>query len=339
MRKLSLLFIILVLTVLTACNLPIQAVEEQTPEAVAQLIVTADPNSTPTPTPFMPLSPTMLAATNEPTATPALTPQITPAGTVDQPAETTSILVMGSDSRGDGSFRTDTMILVVINMNTGAVSLVSFPRDLYVDIPGIGPQRLNTAQEFGGFPLTIQTFQNNFGVTPDYFVLTDFQGFVNIIDSLGGIQVDASQNLTDTCKLPQAVSGYCSMGPGKIYMNGATALWYVRSRYSSNDFDRTRRQQEVITAVFQKLMSLNAITKIPTLYQEYQRSVDTNIPLDVAVKLATFAPSLIANPDQIHRFAIGSADVWYYVTPGGAQVLLPNPDKIQPILYDAYHVQ
>ncbi len=337
MRKISLLSLILLIT-LAGCNLPGLAEQQQTPQAVAQLIVTADPNAAPTATPFLPLNPT---ATSDipPTATLAPTAGVTPTDTASQPANTISILVMGSDARGDGSFRTDTMILVFINQDTGAVSMVSFPRDLYIDVPGYGQQRLNTAQEFGGFPLTVQTFQNNFGVTPNYYVMTDFQGFVNIINELGGIQVDAAQNLTDTCHLSTAYNGYCSVGPGQVYMDGSTALWYVRSRYSSNDFDRTRRQQEVITAIFSKLMSLDAISKIPALYQEYNQSVQTNIPLDEAVKLATFAPGLISNPDKIHRYAIGSADVWSYLTAGGAQVLLPNPDMIQPILEQAKNVQ
>ena len=338
MRKLILLFIILLLA-LSACSLPVLTAQQQTPQAVAQLIVTADPNAAPTATPFMPVDPTTTSIV-DPTATPEVTPGAnTAASTVEQPSNTVSILVMGSDARGDGSFRTDSMILVIINQDTGAVAMVSFPRDLYVEVPGYGQQRINTAQEYGGFPLTVQTFQNNFGVTPDYYVMTDFQGFVNIINNLGGIQVDASQNLTDTCKLAQAVNGYCSVGPGQVYMDGATALWYVRSRYSSNDFDRTRRQQEVITAIFKKLMSLDAITKLPSLYQEYTQSVATNVPLDEAVKLATFAPGLVSDPDKIHRFAIGSADVWSYITPGGAQVLLPNPDRIQPILDEAFSVQ
>lgn len=336
MRKLSLLILIFVLTAL-ACNMPGYAPSPAESQSTYKLI-TADPNATSTPTPFQPqaLIPTA-NATPIPVAVTSDTPAVT--GTFTTPQNILKILVLGSDQRQDAGFRTDVMVFVVVNMDTGAISMTSFPRDLYVDIPGVGPQRLNTAQEFGGFPLTVQTFQNNFGIAPDYYLLTNFQGFTSIVDSLGGIEIDAAQNLTDTCKLPGAVNGYCSFGPGKVTMDAQTALWYVRSRYSSSDFDRTRRQQEVLVGLFRKLMSLNAITKIPTMYQQFSQNVETNIPLDVVVKLASYAPGLITNSEKIHHYAIGTNDVWHYVTAGGAQVLLPNPERIQPILQEAVNVQ
>jgi LCP family protein required for cell wall assembly len=335
MRKLPLLLLIFVFTAI-ACNYP--GYNQNSPVVQAgQTLITADPNATATPTPFQPSQLT-------PTANTTLAVEITPdtdttAGTLTRPANTVTLLVLGSDWRVNSGYRTDVMIFVVLNTDTGAVSMTSFPRDLYVEIPGLGQERINTAQQYGGFSLTQSVFQSNFGITPDYYVMTNFQGFTSIIDSLGGIEVDASQNLTDTCKLPTAVNGYCSFGPGKVFMDGDTALWYVRSRYSSSDFDRTRREQEVLTAVFKKLMSLNAITKIPTLYQQFSQNVETDLPLEEVVKLATYAPGIIADTSKIHRYAIGTNEVWHYVTPGGAQVLLPNPDLISPILAEALHVK
>ena len=335
MRKLPLLLLIFVFTAI-ACNYP--GYTQNSPVVQAgQTLITADPNATATPTPFQPSSLTPTANTTQAVE---ITPDTdTTAGTLIRPANTVTLLVLGSDWRVNSGYRTDVMIFVVLNTDTGAVSMTSFPRDLYVEIPGLGQERINTAQQYGGFSLTQSVFQSNFGITPDYYVMTNFQGFTSIIDSLGGIEVDASQNLTDTCKLPTAVNGYCSFGPGKVFMDGETALWYVRSRYSSSDFDRTRREQEVLTAVFKKPMSLNAITKIPTLYQQFSQNVETDLPLDEVVKLATYAPGIIADTSKIHRYAIGTNEVWHYVTPGGAQVLLPNPDLISPILSEALHVK
>ena len=127
------------------------------------------------------------------------------------------------------------IILVAINKKTGATSVVSFPRDLYVTLPGYRQERINVAQPLGGFELTQATFQYNFGFTPDYYLLTNFQGFVNIIDSLGGINVYVPWELYDDCSLPiQDSTGKCSVGPGQVYMDGETALWYARSRYSTS---------------------------------------------------------------------------------------------------------
>lgn len=341
MRKI-LWILVFIFFISTACNLPVSNFNgEPSPRAVSQRIVTLDPNAPPTPTPFMPVAPTPKPE-GEQIATPEVPPlpeqQATPPVLV-QPEDTISILILGSDWRPNAGFRTDVIILTIVNIRTGAVSMVSFPRDLYVDIPGVGQQRINTSQQFGGFALTQATFQNNFGIKPEHYVMTNFQGFVNIIDRLGGIEVETARNLTDTCKLPQAVNGYCSVGPGRVYMNGETALWYVRSRYSSSDFDRTRRAQEVMLAVFKKLMSLDALSKAPQLYQEFRSNVETDIPLDLALKLAGFAPGLVSNPERINRFAIGPSDVWHYTTDTGAQVLIPIQERVQAILYEAYQVK
>ncbi len=341
MRKITWIFVLMLL-IAVACNLPVSNFTgEPSPRAISQRIVTLDPNAPPTPTPFMPVAPTP-TPDSEQTPPQDLTPspeqQSTPPALV-QPEDTISILILGSDWRPNAGFRTDIIILTIVNTRTGAVSMVSFPRDLYVSIPGVGQQRINTSQQFGGFALTQATFQNNFGIKPEYYVLTNFQGFINIIDRLGGIEVETARNLTDTCKLPQAVNGYCSVGPGRVYMNGETALWYVRSRYSTNDFDRTRRAQEVMLAVFKKLMSLDALSKAPQLYQEFRSNVETDIPLDLALKLAGFAPGLVSNPERINRFAIGPGDVWNYTTDTGAQVLIPVQERVQAILREAYQVK
>lgn len=347
MRKLFLLIGLLLLVGL-ACNFPgIYSDLPAAPRNAVPMIVTPDPLATQTPTPFQPLpltgtpnSPTQGPTAEQTVEQPTLTPtEGGPAAEIEEAEGIVKILLLGSDWRPYSGYRTDVIMLLVLNPSTGAASIVSFPRDLYVFIPGIGQQRINTSQEFGDFDLTVQTFRYNFGVSPDYYVLTNFQGFVGIVDSLGGINVEASRNLNDTCDLPQAVNGYCSAGPGTVTMDGATALWYVRARYSTSDFDRTRRAQEVIMAMFKKMMSLNAVVRAPELYQLYQNSVNTNLPLDVGIRLAAMAPGLLSNPDRIHRYSIGRDEVWPYVTDAGAQVLIPNPEAIQPILYEALHPQ
>lgn len=341
MKKLLVFFSLFAIIAL-ACNMPgISGLGNQSSQAISQLLVTPNPNATATPTPFVPQSGSDdprfgASATKWPTATATATER----PLLEVSPDIVTILLLGSDWRPESGYRTDTIILVAINKKTGATSVVSFPRDLYVTLPGYRQERINVAQPLGGFELTQATFQYNFGFTPDYYLLTNFQGFVNIIDSLGGINVYVPWELYDDCSLPiQDSTGKCSVGPGQVYMDGETALWYARSRYSTSDFDRTRRAQEIMKATFYKLMSLNAVARAPELYNSFSRNVDTNLPLDVIVNLARFAPDLATNSENIHQYAIGSADVWAWITPQGAQVLLPNPDKIQPLLSEALNVK
>jgi len=336
-----LLFSILLLLIAAACNLPAQITGQvANPVAAAQSWVTVAPNATATPTPFLPLAATPSPVTSSVPSEPTLEPTLTPTPWAIIPPEgQVNILLLGSDWRPNAGYRTDVILLVSLNPKLGTASLVSFPRDLYVEIPGRGMNRINTAHPAGGFPLTVATFQQNFGITIDYYVLTNFQGFVSIVDSLGGIDVYAAKNLTDTCKLPQAVNGYCSVGPGLVHMDGQTALWYVRSRYSTSDFDRTRREQEVLIALFNKLMSLNALARAPELYQYYRSSVETNLPLDVALSLAPLAPQLLSDPSRIQRYTIGPTEVTPTRTESGAAVLIPDIEAIRNILRQALNAQ
>ncbi|MDR3572670.1 MAG: LCP family protein [Anaerolineaceae bacterium] len=252
-----------------------------------------------------------------------------------QPGKPVNILVLGSDWRPNAGFRTDVMLFVSINPRRGTVSLISFPRDLWVSIPGEGMNRINTTQELGGFNLTAQTFQNNFGIRPDYYIMTTFTGFTSMIDSLGGIDVNAAVKLQDRCDLPQSSNGYCTAGPGIVHMDGKTALWYVRSRYTSSDFDRTRRTQEVIQAAFVKLLSINALIKAPALVAAYRSSTETNLTLPALLPLTATA-LLINLPGHVQHYTIGPDLVTNYVVPGsGAMVLLPHQAAIMELIHKA----
>jgi anionic cell wall polymer biosynthesis LytR-Cps2A-Psr (LCP) family protein len=122
-------------------------------------------------------------------------------------------------------------------------------------------------------------------------------------------------------------------------MDGQTALWYVRSRYSTSDFDRTRRSQEVALGIFYKLISLNAVARAPDLYNQFRKNVETNMsPGDIALLLPT-AVQIAADPSRIHRYAIGTSEVIPYITPGGASVLLPRHDLIISLIQRALKAQ
>jgi len=246
-----------------------------------------------------------------------------------------NILLLGSDARpNEGGFRTDIIVWVSLNPKDGFVSAVSFPRDLYVSIPGIGYNRINTAFIYGGFDLLGDTFEVNFGIRPDHYVLVDFNGFKAVIDGLGGIDVQAAQNLSDSCASWIDPNGWCSVGPGVVHMDGEVALWYARSRYSTSDIDRARRSQEVIQAIFNRLMKLDVILKAPDLYSAYKNYVDTDLGLTDVVPLMPFASKIYESSD-IRSYVIGYEHAYDWITPEGAQVLLPDYILIQNVIIEA----
>jgi LCP family protein required for cell wall assembly len=253
----------------------------------------------------------------------------------EQPPNQINILLMGSDKRPyTGGFRTDALILVTVNFDTNTVSLTSFPRDLYVFIPGYTMERINTTQFKGGFKLTASTFEYNFGIRPDHYALINFNGFVDLIDTLDGINVQVGKQLTDH----RDRMGNYTVNPGIVHMDGETTLWYVRSRYTTNDFDRTRRQQEVLKAIFLRLLSFDLVEKFPQLYQQYENTIQTDLKNTQLLKLVPLAPQFVQG-DRINQYSINSNQVSSWLTYAGAQVLIPNREAIKPILKSALNIQ
>lgn len=332
MAKRFFIFTVLIAILLTGCNLP--RVQAGLPPA--RTVISFDPNATITPTPFQPVQ-----ATGIPTYTPTPIPP-TPTNTPPpvavgkRPAGQVSILVMGSDWRGGGGFRTDVMIVLSINTLQGTVTVLSLPRDLWVYIPGHGYNRINVAQGIGGFEMTKATFQKNFGFQPDYYVITNFDGFKGIINKLNGIQVHVRRDFSDHCDLPQRDwQGNCYVQAGYVNMNADTALWYVRSRYSSSDFDRLRRAQEVLEGIFNDLLGLNVSQRAQELYDLFQRSVETNLALGDLVPLLPILPIIQNDSSRIRQYVVQPADVINYTTEQGWKVLLPREANIKQIIQDA----
>jgi len=295
------------------------------------------PNATPTATPFQPLPPTPVYVPPEfPTVTP-LPPAVeqppspaAPAGPVERPKDQVNILLLGSDARPKSSiFRTDTIILVSLNPSLGTVNMVSFPRDLYVNIPGWGMDRINTAWARGGFSKLADTFQHNFGVRPEHYVLINFSSFKMIIDSLGGLDVNVGDPLTDYYRGRQI-----TISRGEKRMDADMVLWYVRSRKTSNDFARNRRQQEVIQALAAKLLSLDAVRRAPELYAIYSDSVTTDMRLAEMLPFLPLAAQLY-DTSRIHQYYITPKQVYNWITPSGAMVLVPDNDAVLKVVRKA----
>ena len=242
-----------------------------------------------------------------------------------------NIILLGSDKRkNQGTWRTDTMIVASIDAQDNVVRLLSIPRDLWVNIPGHGYDRINTADlwgevqhEGGGPELVKETVYQNLGIPIHYYVRVDFDGFIKIIDAVGGVDVDVE------CPLPDI-----EVVPGIQHMDGEMALLYARSRITTNDFDRSRRQRKLLMALWEKALNRNIITKLPALWVAMADTIQTDLPLNEALALARIGIKL--RPNQIFTQSIGPWQVENYTTPEGYAVLLPLPDEVQALLDDFF---
>lgn len=353
------------------------------PAAQAIALVTANPNATPTstpfqpalgptPTPFQPVFPTptgtiLPTPTNNPFIVPAFTvepTQLAPIDSIPLPTldlnlqltpvaplesqETVNFLLIGSDRRPGGSFRTDTMVIAMLRPKEGQVSLISIPRDLWVYIPDYGNQRINTAYQQGelsGYPgggpgLLAATILYNLGIQIDHTAMVEFTGFQHIIDTLGGIDVPVACPYTDWRLIdpsynPEIEDNWWlyTVGPGMIHMDGDLALWYARSRMRSSDFDRGRRQQETLRAIYTRVLQTGTISRLPALYKDLTSIVETDITLTEMLQLALYAPKL-TNAD-FRSYYIRPPLVSAWTTPGGAAVQLPNEAAMSAMLQEA----
>jgi LCP family protein required for cell wall assembly len=247
-----------------------------------------------------------------------------------------TVLVMGMDKRpGEfgSAFRTDTMILISLDPATKHVGMLSLPRDLYVDVPGYGLQRINTAYSAGelegpggGPRLAMQTVQYNFGIRVNDYVVVDFNAFIRVIDLVGGINVNVPYDISDP-QYPDMNYGYDPfyITAGWHQMDGATALKYARSRHSSDDIDRGQRQQQVLYALRDKVLAYDMIPKLaaeaPALWSELRDGVKTGLSLDQVLQLAWWVKDI---PSSSYTNAVLG---WDYVTPvnwQGSDILIPD---------------
>ena len=294
----------------------------------------SDSDQTNQPTPFQPFIPSITPTAEGYVVQNALVPS---AG-YQAPSGQVNILLLGSDSRVNQGSRTDIILLVSLFTKEKKISLISFPRDLFLEIPGFGQERINTTQALGGFPLTQATFEYNFGIHLDHFILTNFNGFQAIIDTLGGIDINAASKLTDRCDLPYSHGSYCSVGPGPHHLDGALALWYVRSRYSTDGFDRGRRAQEVIEGISKKLISWNAISRAPELFNLFINSVETDLTIADVLPLIPLVSSIESDTSQVKQFSIGLNQAKPYISPStGAYLLMPDYNAIWQVILQAIY--
>ena len=283
------------------------------------------------------------AATN-PDASTGLTGEALPNW---EESERVNILLLGIDKRPDESIaRTDTMIVLSVDPASGQASMLSVPRDLWVTIPGYGENRVNMSHYLGekdGYPgggpaLAMKTLQYNLGVPLHFYVRVDFDGFRRIIDTLGGIDIDVPQAIEDP-KYPDMNYGYdpFSIEAGPQHLNGDMALKYARTRATRGaDFDRARRQQQVLLAIRQQALAVNVIPKLPELWVTMAGTVQTDLQLVDILELAKLADRISSS--DIKTAVIDHTMTVDYTTNTGARVLLPVRERIRPLIDELFGV-
>ncbi len=250
-----------------------------------------------------------------------------------------NLLILGLDRRPEEGniVRSDTIILTRIVPTQDCVALLSIPRDLYVDIPGHGPDRINTAHFWGevqqpdsGPHRAMQTVAQNFGLSIQHYARVDFEGFRAVVDAVGGVDVYVEQPIVDDA-YPTDDYGtiHIEIPAGLQHMDGETALRYARSRHGSSDFDRLQRQQQVLIALFERLREPEVWPRLPFLY----RAVRSHIETDMTAKdLFVLAPTLYrAASNGIEHRSIDREMTTPWTTPEGGAVLLPRWEAIAPL--------
>ena len=192
-----------------------------------------------------------------------------------QETGTLNYVLLGSDSRdpgNEGNGRSDTILVVHLNAKRDKAYIISFPRDMYVNVPGYGKNKINAAFAFGGAPLAVRTLEDLTGVRMDHVVLIDFEGFIRLTEDLRGVTV--------TNKNAFSSHGF-DYPEGKITIAGEEALWFVRERKQlpGGDLDRAENQRNVIKAIVQKGLSVQVLSD-PGTFINFVGNVAKHLTVD-----------------------------------------------------------
>ncbi|MCL4870411.1 MAG: LCP family protein [Anaerolineae bacterium] len=282
---------------------------------------------------------------------PIILPEATPLPIYPIHDQRVTILVMGIDRRPGEPFisRTDTMIVMSINPADNSAVMLSIPRDLYVQIPGHGRNRINTAFVFGsrgnnpaaGAELAMETVEYNLGIPIDHYLMVDFSAVVRGVDAIGGIEVDVPFDIYDPT-FPDMNYGYDPLyiPAGRQHLDGALTLKYARTRHVDNDFGRANRQQQVVLAVRSKVLSLGVtqlLGQLPFFYQQLNEGIRTDLSIDQMLTLAQAASQVPT--ENIRSEVIDYDYVVGHRTEEGASVLVMINDRVARLIEELFYEQ
>jgi len=258
------------------------------------------------------------------------------------------IALLGIDDRDmdyDTPTRTDAITLVNLNFKDHSVALFSIPRDLYVPLPNleqvrIDQSRINTAYVYGevygvpgGGPAEFkETVELNFGIRVERYVMVNFNAFVETVDTLGGVDIEVPKAIHDPTFPADEGSGFYPLDipAGTQHFDGAMALRYARTRHQDDDYNRVKRQQQVLLAVYDRLLRPESVTKIPALLNTMQNSIRTDLSTQEWAMLACLGPQI--DRSAMTTYSIDGTMVIPWRTPTGGSVSIPNREAIAPIV-------
>jgi len=250
-----------------------------------------------------------------------------------------NIMVLGVDKRPDGGDQNaDVIIIAHVDLIKQKVAAISIPRDLLVEIPGVGPDKINSAYNYGvqsdpdskvaGVVLVRDTVESVLGVYIDGYIMVDFNGFTDVIDAMGGVTVDVPELIVDT-EYPTEDYGteVVRFMPGRQLMNGDRALKYVRTRHQDSDDGRRERQLQVLRALFDQAKSIGSITNGFEIITALGDSVQTGFYLDQQLTLAQIGYAM--DDQDITLATLGDPLIWGGYTESGAWVYFSDPTAVR----------
>lgn len=245
--------------------------------------------------------------------------------------EVVNIMLVGQDRRQNDSERqrSDSMILVTLNRTNQTIDLTSFMRDTYVELPGWGSNRLNAAYVFGGIELMNETFLHNFGVKIDGVVEVDFYDFVEIIDEIGGVEIDVKEEEVSAINGSVASDHYLNEA-GKQHLNGEQTLAYCRIRkVGNNDFERTERQRKVLQELFKNAKEMDSM-KMLTVLDDTFALLNTNLTDEDLLNLMVEA--LAMGVEEFENHNIPEDAGYSSQTVDGMAVLVPDLEACRVLM-------
>ena len=247
--------------------------------------------------------------------------------------EIVNIMLVGQDRRSNDSERqrSDAMILVTLNRRDNTVDLTSFMRDTYVEIPGWGGNRLNAAYVFGGIDLMNETFMQNFGVKIDGVVEVDFYDFIEIIDEIGGVDVELYEEEIEVINNSSSKENRLD-GAGVHHLNGEQTLAYCRIRkVGNNDFERTERQRKVLQQLFKNAKKMNTLQMLNVLDQVFEL-LNTNLTDDNLLNLMVEVMDMGIEKFENHNIPEDAGYTSQSVN--GMSVLVPDLDACRTLVQE-----
>ena len=231
-----------------------------------------------------------------------------------------NILIVGCDEI-ENHGRADTIVFLSISPKTKDALILSIPRDTRVKIPGRGMDKINHAYAFGGESLISETVSSFLDVPIHFYAVADFNGFVYIIDELGGVEIDVEKEMYYVDK---AGGVEINLHPGKQILDGEKALQYIRFRYDKlGDLGRIKRQQKLALAVIKKMINFDSITKIPQISEGMKGYIETNIEARYTVALTNLFRGV--NQEKFRIETVQGNPVYIE----GISYLEPNVEEVQ----------